>query len=200
MDTTDVIWGAIVIAAGIFIAVYGSLLFKFTLAAMGFGIGFVGAWWVLDGQSDTMRLLISMVVGGIGAVLLYSLAKFGLYIAGAVLGVVIAIVVGGIIDILGPKPDNIVMWILALGGLAGGGLFGHRLGQLIVTLATAAAGAFLIVDGFQIWFSSQIGGDVSDPSQTLAQKLALTMFLVFFALSALSQMNSTRLMQRVTRR
>ncbi len=197
MDFTEFAWGAIVIAAGIFIAVYGSMLFKFALAAIGFAIGFVGAWWLLDSQSDTTRILVALVAGAVGAVVLYSLARFGLYIAGAILGVVIAILIGGIIEILGPTPDNIVMWILVIGGIAGGGFFGHRLGQLIVILATSAAGAFLIVDGLQIWYASRIAGDLDDPSQTLAQKLTLTIFVIIFALSALSQFNSSRLMQRV---
>ena len=197
MEFTEVIWGAVVVAAGIFIAVYGTLLFKFALAAMGFGLGFVGTWWLLDSQPDTTRMLIAMAAGGVGAVVLFSLARFGLYIAGAILGLVIALVVGGIIEILGPTPDNIVMWILVLGGVAGGGLFGHRLGQLIVLLATSAAGAYLIIDGLQIWYASRIGGALDDPSQTLAQKLTLTIFLVLFAMSALSQHNARRLRQRV---
>ena len=197
MDFTVEVWGAVVIAAGIFIAVYGTLLFKFALAAMGFGLGYVGAWWLLDSQPDTTRLLIAIAAGGVGAVVLFSLARFGLYIAGAILGLVIALVVGGIIEILGPTPDNIVMWILVLGGVAGGGLFGHRLGQLIVLLATSAAGAYLIIDGLQIWYAWRIGGALDDPTQTLAQKLTLTIFLVLFAMSALSQYNARSLRQRV---
>lgn len=197
MEFTDVVWGLVVIAAGIFVAVYGTLLFKFALAAMGFGIGFIGAWWLLDSQSDATRLLIAIAVGGIGAAVLFALARFGLYIAGAILGLVLSLLIGGIIEILGPSPNNTVMVILAIAGLAGGGFIGPRLGQLVVLLATSGAGAYLIVDGIQIWYASRIGGDLDDPSQTLGQRLTLTIFLVLFAMSALSQYNARDLRRRV---
>lgn len=197
MDFVEILWGAVTIGAGMFIAVYGSLLFRFALAAMGFGIGFVGSWWLLDSQTDTTRVLVSLAVGGVAALALYSLIRFGVYIAGAILGLVLAVLVGGIIDILGPTPDGIVMWILVAGGVGGGGLLGPRLGNLVITLATAAAGSYLVVDGIQIWFSSRIQGNLDDPSQTLAQKLTLIIFLIIFGISFLSQNNSRKLRHRV---
>jgi hypothetical protein len=199
MDWTDLVWGALVIGAGIFLSVYGSLLFKFALAAMGFGIGFIGGWWLLDDQDEAMRLLIALVAGGVIAVLLFSLVRFGLRIAGAILGAVLAIVVGGIIDIIGPTPDRWLMIILIVGGIGGGGFFGNRLGDWIIILATAAAGAFLVVDGIQLWFASRIAGDLDDPTQTLAQKLTMVVFLVIFGIAALSQNESIKLRRRVRR-
>ncbi len=198
MDWTELLWGAVVIGAGIFLSVYGSLLFKFALAAMGFGVGFVGGWWLLEGQdNDAMRMLIALVAGGVVAVLLFSLVRFGLYIAGAVLGAVLAIVVGGLIDIIGPTPDRWLMIILLIGGVGGGGFFGNRLGNWIIVLATAAAGAFLVVDGVQIWFASRIAGDLDDPTQTLGQKLTLVVFLIVFGIAALSQNESMKLRRRI---
>jgi hypothetical protein len=197
MDWTDLVWGALVIGAGIFLSVYGSLLFKFALAAMGFGIGFIGGWWLLDDQDEAMRLLVALVAGGVIAVLLFSLVRFGLRIAGAILGAVLAIVVGGIIDIIGPTPDRWLMIILIVGGIGGGGFFGNRLGDWIIILATAAAGAFLVVDGIQLWFASRIAGDLDDPTQTLAQKLTMVVFLVIFGIAALSQNESIKLRRRI---
>ncbi len=197
MDWTDLLWGAVVIGAGIFLSVYGSLLFKFALAAMGFGIGFIGGWWLLEDQDDAMRMLVALVAGGVIAVLLFSLVRFGLRIAGAILGVVLAFVVGGIIDIIGPTPDRWLMIILIVGGIGGGGFFGNRLGDWIIILATAAAGAFLVVDGIQIWFASRIAGDLDDPTQTLAQKLTMVVFLVIFGIAALSQNESIKLRRRI---
>ena len=199
MDWTDLVWGALVIGAGIFLAVYGSLLFKFALAAMGFGIGFIGGWWLLDDQDEAMRLLVALVAGGVIAVLLFSLVRFGLRIAGAILGAVLAIVVGGIIDIIGPTPDRWLMIILIVGGIGGGGFFGNRLGDWIIILATAADGAFLVVDGIQLWFASRIAGDLDDPTQTLAQKLTMVVFLVIFGIAALSQNESIKLRRRIRR-
>jgi hypothetical protein len=197
MDFADFAWGALVIGAGIFIAVYGSLLFKFALAAMGFGVGFVGAWWLLDSQSDTTRLLIAMAVGGVAAVLLFSLVRFGVYIAGAILGLVVALLVGGIIDVIGSAPNDFVMTILVLGGLGGGGFFGPRLGNMLIALATSAAGAYLIMDGVQIWYASRIGGDLADPVQTLAQRLSITIFAIICLISFLGQNNARKLRHRV---
>jgi hypothetical protein len=197
MDWSEGLWGAVVIGSGMFIAVYGTLLFKFALAFMGFGVGFIGAWWLLDDQSDSMRILVSLVVGGIAAIVLFSLARFGLYIAGAILGTVIAFLVSGIIDIFGDKPANWLNIILVVVGLGSGGFFGPRLGSLIIILATAAAGAFMVVDGVQIWFAGRIAGDLDDPSQTLAQKLTVVIFLIIFGIAALSQWESSKLRRRI---
>ena len=197
MDWTEVLWGAVVIGSGIFLAVYGSLLFKFALAAIGFGVGFIGGWWLLDDQDEAARILIALVAGGVFAVLFFSLVRFGLRIAGAILGAVLAIVVGGIIDILGPTPDRWLMIILLIGGIGGGGFFGNRLGNWIIILATAAAGAFMVVDGVQIWFASRIAGELDDPTQTLAQKLTMVVFLIIFGIAALSQNESSKLRHRI---
>lgn len=197
MDGTDLIWGLVVVAAGGFICVYGLILFKFALAAMGFGIGFIAAWWFLDDQTESMRLLISLVVGAIAAVVLFALARFGVYVAGAILGLLIALVVGGLIEIFGPHISNPVMSILAIGGLIGGGLFGHAIGQLVVLLATAGAGAFLVVDGLRIWFESRMDGVADTPDRLLSSSFSMVLFLTIFAISALSQYNSRGLMRRV---
>ena len=89
------------------------------------------------------------------------------------------------------------MIILIVGGIGGGGFFGNRLGDWIIILATAAAGAFLAVDGIQIWFASRIAGDLDDPTQTLAQKLTMVVFLVIFGIAALSQNESIKLRRRL---
>jgi hypothetical protein len=197
MDWTEGLWGVLVVGAGIFLSVYGSLLFKFALAAIGFGVGFIGGWWLLNDQDDAMRMLIALVAGGIFAFLFFSLVRFGLRIAGAILGVVLAFVVGGIIDIIGPTPDRWLMIILIIGGIGGGGFFGNRLGDWIIILATAAAGAFLVVEGIQIWFASRIAGELDDPTQTLAQKLTMVVFLIIFGIAALSQNESIKLRRRI---
>ena len=197
MDGTDLIWGLVVVASGGFICIYGLMLFKFALAAMGFGLGFVIAWWLLDGQTDTVRLLVSLVVGAVAAFALFALARFGIYVAGAILGLLIALVLGGLIEIFGPSVSNPVMAILAIGGLIGGGLFGHRIGQLVVLLATAGAGAYLLVEGFRVWFGSRMVGIADTPDKLLGNSFSMVLFLTIFALSALSQYNTRKLMRRV---
>lgn len=197
MSGTEFLWGLVVIAAGVFICVYGLMLFKFALAAMGFGAGFVGAWWLLSSQSDSMRLLISLVAGAIGAFVLFSLVRFGVYVAGAILGLVIALVAGGLITIIGPNVNDTVMIILAGAGLIGGGVFGQRIGQLVVLLATAGMGAFLVVDGLRVWFDTKLSGAGEDPHTLLGNSFAMMLFVTIFAISALSQYNARGLMRRV---
>lgn len=197
MDFVDVAWGLLTVGAGVFIAVYGLVLFKFALAAMGFSLGFVGGWWMLEEQDTAARFLIALVVGAVLGFVFYSLVRFGVYIAGAMLGVVIAVVIGGVIAIFGSAPSNIVMVILTVGGIAGGGLFGHRIGQFIVLLATSATGALLIVDGMQTWFASTTGNADANAAETLGTGFALTLFGVLLGMSFLSQYTSHQLRQRV---
>lgn len=199
METSDVLWGLISIGAGVFISVYGTMLFKFALAAMGFSIGLVGGWWILTDMESTQRFLIALVIGAILGILFFSLAKFGVYIAGAILGLVTAVVIGGFINILGFNSSNIVMIILAVGGIAGGGFLGQRLGKVIVLLATAAAGAFMIVDGLHAWFSSVFDDQGANAAETLGSGVSMALFIVLVAMSALSQLNAQQLRDRLLR-
>lgn len=196
MDWSATIWGLIIIGAGVFISVYGLILFKFALAAMGFSIGFVGGWWLLDGQETTSRFLVALVAGAVLGVLLFLLVRFGVHIAGAILGLVVAIAIGGVIEIIGSAPSDVVMSILAIAGLAGGGIFGRGIGQMIVLLATSAAGALMIVDGLREWYGNDLVNTES-AVRTLGSGFALTLFVVLFAISALSQYNSRQLRNRV---
>jgi hypothetical protein len=46
----DVVWGAVLAGCGIFIAVYGALLFRFVLVVIGFALGFGAALVVFADQ------------------------------------------------------------------------------------------------------------------------------------------------------
>jgi len=199
MDAADLVWGLVLISAGVFVAVYGSMLFKFALAAMGFGIGFAAAWWILGETSATssVQVLVSLAAGGILAFAAFALIRFGLYIAGGILGLVLSFLVIGCINIWGDTNSDFLTVILAVAGVAGGGFLAPRLGSMITIFATAAAGAFLIVQGLGAWFESRFGQDASEATQVLGQRLTIVTFLVFFGMAALSQWQSTRLTRRV---
>lgn len=197
MSGSEFVWGILLVASGIFISVYGNMLFRFALAVMGFGIGFSAAVWLTDGQDTSVRVLVGLAVGGIGAFILFSLVRFTLYIAGGILGLIVAFVVGALFEIFGPDLNNIVGTIIAIAGIGLGGYFGSRLGNLIVLLASAAAGAYLIIAGLRVLYESRIGGDVADPTETLAQRLTLALFATFFAVAFLGQFNYRRLRERV---
>jgi hypothetical protein len=193
----ELVWGAVIVACGIFIAVYGNVLFRFVLAVIGFAAGFMGAMTLLEGQDDPLRILVSLVAGGIAAGILYSLVKFGLYIAGGVLGVVLGLVVASLVGQLDSGVNGVGAVLMIAGGGAGG-FFGHRLGTMIIVLASAAAGAFLTVYGLTIWFQGELSASVDDPSMALARSIGVALFLCIAAISGLAQLNSSKLRYRLT--
>jgi len=192
----DLLWGAVLLGCGIFVAVYGGLLFRFVLAVMGFGIGFYGTMAVLNDQDTALRILISLVIGGIAAGVLYALINFGLYIAGGLLGVVAGFVVASLLN----QMDDGLNWVgivLMIAGAGSCGFFGQRLGNWIIIMATAAVGAFLIVGGLSAWFDTELGVMTNEVATTLNTSLTLVLFLVFAGLSGLAQMNISNLRRRL---
>ncbi len=185
------------VAAGMFISVYGNRLFRFALAAMGFGLGFLAAMSLFEDQEDITRVLIALAAGGVVAFLLFSLVKFSLYIAGGILGLVAGLVVVGVIGIFGPDLDGVVGAVIAAAGTGLGAFFGRRLGSMVVLLASAAGGAFLIINGLEVLFNSRFDVDTADPTAVVSQKLTLVVFAILFGLSALSQYDYRRFRQRV---
>jgi MFS family permease len=199
MSGSEFVWGAVLVASGIFIAVYGSVLFRFVLAVLGFAVGFGAAYALLSDQDTTARILVSLVVGAVAAGLLFALIRVGLYIAGGVLGLVLALILSGLFGWL----DDGVGWIAAILLIAGGGLggfFGQRLGDWIVILATAAAGSLLVTNGVLVWFQDEYASDLTgDITTNLDKSEVLVLFLIVFGIAFLSQLNSTKLRDRLYR-
>jgi hypothetical protein len=199
MTGDEFVWGAVLVASGIFIAVYGSVLFRFVLAVLGFAVGFGGAYALLSDQDTAQRILVALVAGAILAVLLFAMIRVGLYIAGGVLGLVIALIVSGLFGWL----DDGIGWtaaILLIVGGGAGGFFGNRLGDWIVILATAGAGALLVVNGVIVWFRDEYESDLTgDITSNLDKTEVLVVFFIVFAIAFLSQLNSTKLRDRLYR-
>jgi Domain of unknown function (DUF4203) len=200
MSGSEFVWGAVLVASGIFIAVYGSVLFRFVLAVLGFAVGFGIAFILLEDQDTAAQILVAIVVGAVAAGLLYALIRVGLYIAGGLLGIVVALIIAGLFGWL----DNGVGWtagILIIGGGGLGGFFGNRLGDWIVILATAAAGSLLVTNGVLVWFKDEYASDLTgDITTNLDKSEVLVLFLIVFAIAFLSQLNSTKLRDRLYRR
>lgn len=116
MSGQDLLWGIALVGAGVFVAVYGTSLFQFALGAMGFGIGFLLAMQVLEGQSESVRILVAFIAGFAVAFACYALVNFSLWIAGGILGLVTGVAVLGIIEILGPRPNGVLSLIIAVAG------------------------------------------------------------------------------------
>lgn len=199
MSGQDLLWGIALVGAGVFVAVYGTSLFQFALGAMGFGIGFLLAMQILEGQSESVRILVAFIAGFVVAFACYALVSFSLWIAGGILGLVTGVAALGIIEILGPRPNGILSLIIAIAGAGLGAFLGRRLGNNLLVLAMAAAGAFMILSGTQVLFESSFDVDSTDPSTSLYQRLSLFLFIVLFVVSALAQVNERRLREAMRR-
>ncbi len=122
MSTGDLVWGLALIGGGVFIGVYGELLFRFVLAMIGFLVGFTALYLILDGQTQGLQILLSLAAGGIGALLLYTLFNFGLYVAGGALGAVAGLIVASLIG-LNSGENSWLLTVLVLAGTGGAGFF-----------------------------------------------------------------------------
>ncbi len=190
------LWGIIVLAAGIFIAAYGSLLFRFALAFLGFAIGYSLVSWLGGGLDTALRILIGIVAGGILAATLYWLVRFTLNIAGALLGLVLMLVLVGMFRLAG-LDLRLFNWILVIAATGLGGFFGNRLGGGVVVLATSLAGAYLVVLGLGAMFG--LGVETDNPLSLLGTSFPLVLFLTITLISGLSQYQAFTLRRRFLR-
>jgi hypothetical protein len=66
MSGSEFAWGAALIGAGVFISVYGTIHFRFALAARGFGVAFIAVTRIFDGPTSATHVLIAFAAGGVG--------------------------------------------------------------------------------------------------------------------------------------
>ncbi len=176
--------GLLLVACGIFLLVYGSMLFRFAIAVGGFVLGFSLASWLFAGQTDAIRLLISFVAGGVLAVLGYSLVNLALYLAGGILGAVLALVILSLLRI----DVAIINLIVVLVGAGLVGFFGKRLGDWVMMLATSLAGAYAVIYGLADMFPVAVGKTPGDMSASIPfTGPAFAVFLIVLVIGLLAQ-------------
>ncbi|MEJ5248548.1 MAG: hypothetical protein WHS90_12315 [Caldilinea sp.] len=177
--------GIVLIASGIFLLVYGGLLFRFSLAVGFFVLGFSLASWSFSGQEDVIRILISLVVGGVLAGLGYALVRIVLHTAGALLGAVLMLL---LLSLLPVKTPEFLSVILIAAGLGVVGYFGDRLGDWSIILATSLAGAYAIVLGLTRMFPAavEVGADYASAYVPFTGP-AFAVFVIVFLIGALAQ-------------
>jgi hypothetical protein len=178
----DSLWGIIIVVAGVFVCAFGNKLFRLVLAVLGFGLGFILSWWFTGSQPELIHILVSLVAGAIGAVLLYSLFRVGIHIAGGILGLVLGFLLVALLNLGNTSFAGIVL--IAAAALVG--FFGNLLSNMIVPLATGAAGAFMVAYGLTMIFAGEVAAG-TNPIDLLASPLALAVFAVIVAISTLSQ-------------
>lgn len=189
--------GLLVLGCGIFLLVYGSVLFRYGLAVGCFVVGFSLASWLLAGQSDVIRILVSLVVGGIVGGVGYTLVRLTFYIAGGLLGATLVLV---LVSLLGIDAAWLnIIFIIAGGGAVG--YFGRNLGDWLLVLGTSLAGAYAVFYGISRMFAGQLGVDPASQSATIPfTGIAFTVFLTVFAVGALAQIQIANLRGRLLRR
>jgi hypothetical protein len=190
--------GVLLAACGVFLLVYGGLLFRFTLAVGLFVLGFSLASWLLAAQPTTIRLLVSLVTGGVLAIVGYALVKMVLHIAGGLLGAVLALI---ILSFLPTAMPSIVSVIIIIAGAGVVGFFGNRLGDWVIILATTLTGAYAILFGLTRMFPVAVGVSADYTSAFVPfTGPALAVFLIVFATGTLAQLQIRRVRGRFVNR
>ena len=194
-----ILLGLVTVAAGIFVCVYGNMLFRFVMAVLGFVIGFWLIMSIFPTTNDALRIILAIVVGGIGAAILYSLFRLALHIAGALIGAVVVMAVLALVGWVGNGDFGVVSWLLVIAGAAVVGFFGNRLGNAVISLAAALAGAATIVAGLSKLFSSVVSTS-DDPIRIMSNGFAFVLFVVIAIISALAQLQIADLRRRLLNR
>ena len=157
-------------------------------------LGFSLAMWILSSQPITIRLLVSLVVGGILALVGYLLVKMVLHLAGGLLGAVLALLILSLLPI--SLPSFLVLILIIVGaGLVG--FFGSRLGDWVIILATTLTGAYAILLGLAHLFPLAMGVGPDYLSARIPFTTpAFLVFLIFLITGILAQFEIGRVRGR----
>jgi hypothetical protein len=189
--------GLLLVGCGVFMLVYGTILFRFALAVAGFVLGFAVAWWLTESQGTAVQILVGMVAGGILAATVFLVVRIGLYIAGGLLGAVTALVILSLFRI-----ENV--WVNLALMVAGAGLiafFGRRLGLWLTVAATTLTGAYAAVYGLTQMFPDATGGFDADTTARIPfTGPAFAVFVVLLAVGVLAQLQIARVRDRFVNR
>jgi hypothetical protein len=184
----------LLIASGVFLLVYGGRLFRFALAVGGFVLGFSLAMWLLASQPLAARLLISLVAGGVIAIIGYTLVKMILHFAGGILGAVLALVILSLLPVSLPEALALIV-VLAGAGVAG--FFGNRLGDWVIILATTLSGAYAILLGLAHLLPQSMGvGPDYFSAQVPFSAPTFLVFVIFLVTGILAQFEIRRVRGR----
>jgi len=185
----DFIWGWFAIAFGLVVATFGARAFKLGLAAVGFAGGYLLAFMLLGGAPTVRNVMISLIVGVVGAVIAIALVRYAAYIAGAMLGLAAGLVIANVLGLGGGGLSRILLIVLAVAGIVGGGFLGPLMGDNAMLLAANGLGALMIVSGFNTLFQVHTGAAGDQVERVLSGPLNLTLFIVLVLLGSLGQLD-----------
>jgi len=139
------------IAFGLLNCFFGYRLFKFMLGVYGFLLGALVGALVAGGVAGGQAwvLIVGAVIGGIvGAALMVLLYLVGVFVVGAVAGMLLANAVGAVLGIDMPTLVVIILAVVV-------GIVALILQRVVLVLATAFSGAWAVVGGGAALFSGQ---------------------------------------------
>ena len=187
--------GLLMIGCGVFLLVYGGMLFRFSLAVGLFILGYSLASWLFSAMDAMIQFIVSLVVGAILAVIGFTMVRLALHLAGGILGAMLVLVIASLLP--GTLPSWLVI-ILVVAGAGVVGFFGNRLGDWIIILATTLAGAYSVIYGLTALFPQAVTGETAaySSAQIPLTGPAFAVFLTVLAIGVLAQWQIRRVRGR----
>ncbi len=178
--------GLVLIGCGIFLLVYGGMLFRFSLAVGLFILGFSLASWLFSALDPILQLISGVVAGAVLAVIGFMMVRLTLHLAGGVLGAVLVLVIASLLPVTLPSWLTIVLVVAGAGVI---GFFGNKLGDWVIILATTLAGAYAVVLGLTEIFPQAVTGVAAayNTAQIPFTGPAFAVFLTVLAIGVLAQ-------------
>jgi hypothetical protein len=133
----------ILIGAGLLLLFLGRKLFWISVAALGFIVGMTYAPQIFPDQPQTVIIIISLIVGLLGALITSLLQRFAVGISGLAAG---AYIVYYLLQNVAVNAGQYQWLIIVAGGIIGAILAGSMFDWALILL-TGATGATLITEG-----------------------------------------------------
>jgi hypothetical protein len=184
--------GLLLVACGVFLLVYGTMLFRFAIAVAGFVIGFALGWWLLESATDAAQIIVAFALGGALAIVGYAVVRIGVYLAGGLLGALVALIVLSFLNI----GSSVINVLVILAAAVAVGFFARSLGLWLTILATSAAGAYAIVYGLSRMFPDSTQIEDLESAKIPMTGAAFTILILTFAIGFLSQWTLARIQRR----
>lgn len=193
MDILAIAIGLAIIAGGVFAAAYGYSLFRFVLGVLGFMVGYSLATNFAGsiGLDTTATVFIGLAAGLILAAVGYAAISVGRYIAGALLGVVIAMLV---LSLLQTQQGGVLGLIGVAAGVGIGAFAGRFFGDLLVLSATSFVGAYGIMLGMITIFPELVPN--TTPGRVPVTMPVLVIMIAIALVGGLAQHNLYRFRRR----
>ena len=136
----------IYLLAGAALLILGRKMFWLFVGVVGFLFGLTIAPQVLPGQSQTVILTVSLVIGFLGALLAVAVQKLAVGLAGLLAGAYLA---NYLIHLFSFNLGSFVWLVIGIGGILGAILAGSMFDWALILL-TSASGAVIISDNLHV--------------------------------------------------